>query len=103
VGEAHAGALKEALMTIETKIPAMTDQEVATLYANAERISKGAASKQQAEAERLLPIIAEALDERRKLRAVELADKKVVRQKAMAEARAKRTNAKKQAAAEAQQ
>ncbi len=87
-------------MSIEDKIPAMTVSELENLQDNALRISKGAASKQQAEAERLLPIIAEALVVQRKQRLVDIAEKKVVRQKELAEARAKKTAMRKAAAAE---
>ena len=48
-------------MSLEARIPEMSEKELENLQANAERIAKGAASKQQAEAERLLPIIAEAM------------------------------------------
>jgi len=88
-------------VSIEDRIPQLTDKELENLHDNAERISKGAASKQQAEAARLLPIIADALVERKKTRATELAEKKVVRQKDMADARAKKAAARKAAKAEA--
>ena len=55
-------------MSIEDRIPQLTDKELENLHDNAERISKGAASKQQVEAARLLPIIAEALVQRSTLR-----------------------------------
>ena len=84
-------------MSIEDRIPQFTDKELENLHDNAERIAKGAASKQQAEAARLLPIIADALAERRKTRTVEAAEKKVARQKDMAEARAKKAAARKAA------
>ena len=89
-------------MSIEDRIPQLTDKELENLYDNAERISKGAATKQQVEAARLLPIIAEALAERKKTRASEAAEKKVARQKDMAEARAKKAAARKAAKAEAE-
>ena len=60
-----------------------------------------AVQKQQAEAARLLPIIAEALSERKKTRASEAAEKKVARQKDMAEARAKKAAQRKAAKAAA--
>lgn len=87
-------------MSIEDRIPQLTDKELENLHDNAERIAKGSASKQQAEASRLLPIIADALVERKKTRATELAEKKVVRQKDMADARAKKAAARKAAKAE---
>ena len=58
-------------MSIEDRIPQLTDKELENLHDNADRISKGAASKQQTEAARLLPIIANALVERKKTRASE--------------------------------
>lgn len=82
-------------MSLEARIPEMTEKELENLQDNALRLSKGAASKQQAEAERLLPIIAEALVERRKTKAAETAEKKVARQKEMAEGRARRTASRK--------
>ena len=87
-------------MSIEDRIPQLTDKELENLHDNAERISKGAASKQQTEAARLLPIIADALVERKKTRATEAAEKKVVRQKDMADARAKKAAQRKAAKAE---
>ena len=62
---------------------------------SAERIAKGAVSKQQAEAERLLPIIAEAMVTRKAARSVEMAEKKVTRQKEMAATRARKAASKK--------
>ncbi len=88
-------------MAIEDQIPQMTDKELENLHANAERISKTPASKKQADAERLLPIITEALAERRKTRVTEAAEKKVARQKDLADARAKKAASRKKAAAEA--
>lgn len=84
-------------MAIDDKIPAMTDKELQNLHDNATRISQGAASKQQAEALRLLPIVAEAIANRQTLRTSEAADRKAVRQKDMADARAKKAAARKAA------
>jgi hypothetical protein len=52
-------------MSLEARIPEMSEKELENLQANAERIAKGAA-KQKAEAERLLPLIAEATGRRAK-------------------------------------
>lgn len=82
-------------MAIEDQIPKMTDKELENLHANAVRIAQGPASKRQAEAERLLPIIAEALAAAQKARAAETAEKKVARQKDLADARAKKAAQKK--------
>ncbi len=87
-------------MTLEDKIPAMSVAELENLHANALRISQGPANKQQAEAARLLPIIAEALVLQRAAGAVEAAEKRAVRQKDMAAARAKKTAARKAASEE---
>jgi len=103
--QAHActeGAHKELPVSIEDRIPQLTDKELENLHDNAERISKGAASKQQTEAARLLPIIANALVERKKTRATEAAEKKVTRQKDMADARAKKAAQRKAAKAESE-
>jgi len=91
-------------MSLEERIPEMSEKELENLQANAERIAKGSASKQQAEAERLLPIIAEAIVARKAARSVEMAEKKVTRQKEMAVTRARKAASKKaeaDAAAEA--
>ena len=88
-------------MSIEALIPGMSEDELENLQANAARIAKGAASKQQAEAQRLLPIIAEALVVRRGVDSVASAEKKAARAKDIAAARAKRT-AQRKATAEAE-
>ena len=88
-------------MSVEALIPGMTEDELENLQVNATRISKGPASKQQAEAERLLPIIAEALIVRRGVDSVASAEKKAARAKDIAAARAKRT-AQRKATAEAE-
>ena len=82
-------------MSIEDKIPAMSVAELENLHANALRISQGGAAKQKAEAARLLPIIAEALERQRAANATAAAEKRAVKQKEMAEARAKKAAARK--------
>ncbi len=82
-------------MSLEARIPEMTEKELENLQFNAERLVKAGAPKQQAEAERLLPIIAEAMAAKKIARTAELAEKKVTRQKDMAAARARRTASKK--------
>jgi len=82
-------------MSLEARIPEMSEKELENLQANAERIMKGGASKQQIEAERLLPIIAEAMAKRKAARGVEMAEKKVTRQKELAATRARKAAAKK--------
>lgn len=82
-------------MSLEARIPEMSEKELENLQANAERIMKTGPAKQQAEAERLLPLIAEAMAARKAARSVELAEKKVTRQKDMAAARARKAASKK--------
>lgn len=78
-------------MSIETLIPEMSQADLESLQANATRISKGAASKQQAEAIRLLPIIEEALAAQRGKNSAAAEVKKAARSQVLADARAKRT------------
>jgi hypothetical protein len=77
-------------MTIDERIPEFTDKELENLQENALRLSTSGKPAQQAEAARLLPIIAAAMETRRASRTVELAEKKRVRQVAMADARARK-------------
>jgi len=95
-----AVSLQESLVTIEERIPEMTDKELENLRVNAERLAQSGASKQQVEAARLLPIIAAAVEERRAANAVALVERKKVRQQGMAAARARKVSARKAAAAE---
>jgi hypothetical protein len=87
-------------MTIDERIPEFTDKELENLHENALRLSTAGKPAQQAEAARLLPIIAAAMESRRASRTAELAEKKRVRQVAMADARAKKKAARKAEAAE---
>ncbi len=82
-------------MSLAERIPEMTEKELENLQANAERIMKGGVAKQKEEAERLLPLIAEALIERKKTKLADAAEKKVTRQKDMAASRARRAASKK--------
>lgn len=77
-------------MTIEERIPEFTDKELENLHDNALRLSTAGKPAQQAEAMRLLPIIAAAIETRRVARTAELAEKKRARQAAMADAREKK-------------
>lgn len=86
---------QETPMSLDARIPTMTEKELENLQANAERIIKSGAAKQKEEAERLLPLIAEALVELRKNKLAAAAEKKVTRQKEMAEGRARRAASKK--------
>lgn len=82
-------------MSLAERIPEMTEKELENLQANAERIIKSGAAKQKEEATSLLPLIAEALIERKKTKLADAAEKKVTRQKEMAEGRARRAASKK--------
>jgi hypothetical protein len=84
-------------VTIEERIPEMTDKELENLRGNAERLVQSGSAKQQAEAARLLPIIEAATEARRTTNAAALVEKKKVRQQAMAEARARKVKARKAA------
>ena len=55
-------------MSIDERIPALSDKELATLHSNAERLARTGAPKQQGEAQRLMPLI-EAEQAERKARA----------------------------------
>lgn len=87
-------------MTIEERIPEMTDKELENLRVNAERLAQSGAPKQQAEAARLLPIIAAAAETRKTVNAAALVERKKARQVTMAATRAKKVSARKAAAAE---
>lgn len=82
-------------MSLAARIPSMTEKELENLQANAERIIKSGAAKQKEEAESLLPLIAEALAERKKTKLADAAEKKVIRQKELAEGRARRAASRK--------
>jgi hypothetical protein len=86
-------------MTIEERIPDFTDKELENLHDNALRLSTDGKPAQQAEAARLLPIIAAAMESRRLARNVELAEKRRERDANMKEAREKRKAARKAEAA----
>lgn len=79
------------LATLDEQIPLMSETELNNLSANATRLLASGTAPQKAEAERLMPLIAEALVNAKANKAAETATKKVARQKEMADARAKRT------------
>jgi len=87
-------------VTIEERIPEMTDKELENLRGNAARLVQSGSAKQQAEAARLLPIIDAASETRRAANSVAQVEKKKARQEAMAKARAKKVAARKAAADE---
>lgn len=86
-------------MSIEQKIPEMSLGDLETLQANAQRLSKTGAPKQQTEAMRLLPIIEQALVVQRGKSSEIAAEKKAARAQVLADARAKRTAQRKAAKA----
>jgi len=55
-------------MTIEERLPELSDKELVTLHGNAERLARAGAPKQQSEAERLIPLIEAEQAERRRNR-----------------------------------
>ena len=52
-------------MDIAEKVPSLTDQQLAVMRANAERLGQVGTHKQQGEAARLLPLIQAEIDERK--------------------------------------
>ena len=52
-------------MDIAQKVPSLTDQQLAIMRANAERLGELGTRKQQGEAARLLPVIQAEIDERK--------------------------------------
>jgi hypothetical protein len=52
-------------MTIDERIPALTDKELASLQDNAVRLALSGSAKQKSESERLMPLIDAELAERK--------------------------------------
>jgi len=52
-------------MDIATRLPSLSDQQLATMLGNAERLGQAGTNKQKGEAARLMPLIQAELDERR--------------------------------------
>ena len=52
-------------MSIDERIPSLTDQELANLQSNALRLADSGSAKQKADADRLMPLIQAELAERR--------------------------------------
>jgi hypothetical protein len=52
-------------MDVATKLPTMTDQQLATMLGNAERLGQAGTNKQKGEAARLAPLIQAEIDERK--------------------------------------
>jgi len=74
---------------IDERIPAMTDKELDNLHANAVRLAQSGSVKQKSEAERLLPVIEEALASRKTDKATAMAEKKKAKPKAVRKTKAK--------------
>lgn len=52
-------------MDIATRLPTLSDQQLATMLGNAERLGQAGTNKQRGEAARLLPLIQAELEERK--------------------------------------
>ena len=52
-------------MEIEERIPDLSDKELENLHANAVRLKESGTDRQRAQAERLLPLLGVAVEERR--------------------------------------
>ena len=72
-------------MSIEDRIPTLTDKELASLQENAMRLAQSGSAKQKADCERVLPLIDAELAER-KARAPAPAARKTAAKKAKAKA-----------------
>jgi hypothetical protein len=77
-------------MSLDDKIPAMTDAQLKALQANASRLAETGAAKQQAEAARLLPLVGAEIDARAAAKAQTLLEK---REEKKATQRAKKARA----------
>jgi hypothetical protein len=81
-------------MEIDQRIPDLSDKELENLHTNAIRLEQSGTQKQREHAERLLPLLSAALDERRAARIAAQQETK----RANAEKRSAAAKAKKQAA-----
>ena len=52
-------------MSLEERVPDLSDKELERLYANAIRLAQSGTDRQRVDAERLLPLIGATLEERR--------------------------------------
>lgn len=82
-------------MTMIERIPAMTDAELASLRANAARLSTSGSAKQQTDAASLLPAIDEEMATRQQAKADAAAERRAARPKAERASRAKAPKAEK--------
>lgn len=60
---------RKPLVSIQDRIPAMSDGELDALHANAKRLAESGAAAQQADAQRLLPVIGAEVEARAAVRA----------------------------------
>lgn len=88
-------------MTIDERIPAMSDKELDNLHANALRLAQTGKPAQKVEAERLIPIVAAEIDRRRQEKDAAAEAKKAAQREARAQAGRKRSTARKAAAPDA--
>jgi hypothetical protein len=72
---------------IEQRIPELSIEQLTNLHANAIRLAQSGTPAQQAEAERLLPIVGEEIENRRKARAASAAEQRARKTEAAAIAR----------------
>lgn len=63
-------------MLIEDRIPDLSEGELQNLHANAVRLAQSGTPQQREHAERLLPLVAEALERHRAAKAVVLQEKR---------------------------
>lgn len=77
-------------MPLDDKIPGMTDAQLKALHANAGRLAESGPAKQQAEAARLLPLVAAEIEARAAAKAQMLLEK---REEKKASQRAKKAKA----------
>ena len=52
-------------MDVASRLPSMTDQQLATMLGNAERLGLAGTNKQKGEAARLMPLIQAEIEERK--------------------------------------
>ena len=52
-------------MDMAAKLPSMTDQQLATMLGNAQRLGHAGTNKQKGEAQRLMPLIQAEIDDRK--------------------------------------
>lgn len=68
-------------MSVDDKIPGMSDAHLKALQANASRLAESGTDKQQAEAGRLLPLIGAELDARAAAKALAQQEKRAAKGK----------------------